>query len=94
MLGDLKSSERVAHCLYYGEGIPQNIQHAYKLLLDIAEKNSDGQLMKYIGDEYYYGSDTSISITNKKKDQNSKEQLEQTMVYILNIKCYFINDLK
>ncbi|KAG4096986.1 HCP-like protein [Neocallimastix lanati (nom. inval.)] len=72
MLGDLKSSAKVAHCLYYGEGVPQNIQNAYKLLLEIAESNSDGQLMKFIGDEYFYGSDSTVSISNKKN--NSKEQ--------------------
>ncbi|OUM67562.1 hypothetical protein PIROE2DRAFT_4966 [Piromyces sp. E2] len=78
LLGDLKSSERVAHCLYYGEGVSQNIQNAYKLLLDIAEKNSDGQLMKYIGDEYYYGTDTVISNSTKNKD--IKEQMDQNMI--------------
>jgi len=67
----------VAHCLYYGEGVSQNIQNAYRLLLEIAEKNSDGQLMKYIGDEYYYGSDTSISISNTKKNKDIKKQIEE-----------------
>jgi len=78
MLGDLKSSAKVAHCLYYGEGVPQNIQNAYKLLLEIAESNSDGQLMKFIGDEYFYGSDSTVSISNKKN--NSKEQSDNKVI--------------
>eukprot|EP00833_Pecoramyces_ruminatium_P014369 jgi/Orpsp1_1/1188401/evm.model.d7180000064491.1 len=73
LLGDLKASAKVAHCLYYGEGVPQNVQNAYKFLLDIAEKNNDGQLMKYIGDEYFYGTDSSVLVSsNQKKSKELK----------------------
>ncbi|ORX79883.1 HCP-like protein [Anaeromyces robustus] len=81
LLGDLKASAKVAHCLYFGEGVPQNIQQAYKLLLKVAENNNDGQLMKYIGDEYFYGTDTTVTLSNKNKDSTIKPDLSVAFEY-------------